>query len=118
MGSGYWLSLTKVAAGKRLQKIGEKHVFPLCLLAVTIGLLIVWLVPLATLSAVGFFLTDFSSTFSKISNFINGGVPKGTWRFVQFGKSLGGVSESFLVAMSKRQHALLHKVSERRYKGS
>jgi len=34
--------------------------FPLCLLAVTIGLLIVWLVPLATLSAVGLFLTGFS----------------------------------------------------------
>jgi fucose permease len=62
MVSGYWLGLTlgRLLPGNVVQKIGEKHMLPMCLLAVIIGLLIVWLVPIATLSDVGLFLTGFS----------------------------------------------------------
>lgn len=60
--SGYWLGLTlsRLLLGRAAARIGNKRMIQLCLCGVAIGLLLVWLIPLPSISAAGLFLTGFS----------------------------------------------------------
>jgi len=60
--SGYWLGLTlgRLLLGRVTLALGEKVMITLCLGGVALGILLVWLLPLAWMAAFGLFLTGFS----------------------------------------------------------
>jgi len=60
--SGYWLGLTlgRLLLGTAAQKIGDTRMLQLCLFGVIIGLLMVWITPMAAIATIGLFLSGFS----------------------------------------------------------
>ncbi len=60
--SGYWLGLTlgRIFLGRLALRIGPVRVIQFCLLGITLGVLVVWLLPLVVASAVGLFIVGFS----------------------------------------------------------
>jgi fucose permease len=59
--SGYWLGLTlgRLLLGSVAKRIGDKKLIQFCLIGVIVGLLIIWIAPVALISAVGLFITGF-----------------------------------------------------------
>jgi fucose permease len=98
--SGYWLGLTvgRATLARVGDKIGNKRLIQGCLGGVVVGVLLVWLVPVAAVTAFGLWLTGFSlgpifpTTIGLISERVT---PRLVPSVIGFAASLGSMGAAF-----------------------
>lgn len=96
--SGYWLGLTlgRLSLAKVAQRIGAQRLIELCLVGVVVGLLLVWLVPVAIVSTGALLLIGFSlgpifpTTIALMSKLVSARILPSAIGFLASLGSMGG----------------------------